>query len=57
MFAFADLFNDLGAEGIEVARVARCNDPVIDHDFRIFPSRIGVGDATLAACFVPSNHY
>jgi hypothetical protein len=47
MFAFADLFNDLGAEGFEVARVARRNDPVIDHDFRIFPFRPGVGDVCL----------
>jgi hypothetical protein len=55
MFAFAD-FNDLGAESVEVARVARCNAP-LSITTSDFPSRTGVGDAVLAACFVPSNHY
>src|ERR1700676_5301023 len=37
MFAFLDLFDDLGAERIKVAGIARCDDAVIDNDLGIFP--------------------
>jgi hypothetical protein len=42
---FPDLFDDLGAEGFEITRIARSNDALVDDDFGILPLRTGVGDA------------
>ena len=42
--AFLDLLDDLCAEGIEVARIARGDDAVIDHHLGILPFRAAVDD-------------
>ena len=42
--AFPDLLDDLCAEGIEVARITRGDDAVIDYHLGIFPFRAGVDD-------------
>src|ERR1700694_576563 len=47
MFAFLDLFDDLGAERIKVAGIARCDDAVIDNDLGIFPFGAGIDDISL----------
>src|SRR5450759_4288227 len=44
VFAFVDLFDDLGAECIEIAGFARGNDTIIDHDCGIFPFGARVHD-------------
>src|SRR3954452_6132870 len=45
--AFLHLFDDLGAEGLEVTRIARGDDALVDDDLRILPLRAGIGDVGL----------
>src|SRR6202012_2706842 len=45
--AFLDLFDDLAAEGFEVARIARRDDPLVDDDLGVLPFGAGVGDVGL----------
>ena len=47
MAAFLHLLDDLGAEGLEVAGVARSDHALIDDHFRILPSGAGIGDIGL----------
>jgi hypothetical protein len=42
MLAFDDLFDDLFAEGIELARVTRGEDTLVGNDLRFLPIRAGV---------------
>src|SRR3569833_2169720 len=44
MAPFFDLFDDLCAERFQIARIARSDDPLSDHDFRIFPLATRVND-------------
>src|SRR3954462_15902101 len=45
--AFLYLFEDLGAEGPEITRVARGDDALVDDDLGILPLRPGIGDVGL----------
>src|SRR4051812_20380769 len=47
MAPFLDLFDDLGAEGLEITGIARGDQPLIDDDLGILPSRTGIGDVCL----------
>src|SRR5947209_3112294 len=47
VFTFRDLFDDLGAERIQIAWIARRNHTLVDDDFGIFPIRTGILDVRL----------
>src|ERR1700742_2924525 len=45
--AFLYFFDDLGAEGFEIAGITRSYDALVDYDFGILPLGSGVGDVGL----------
>jgi hypothetical protein len=42
--ALFDLLDDLGAEGLKIAWIPRCDNALVDDDFRILPMCAGVDE-------------